>query len=72
MPAGVSGFISFHFAAATQNITFAARQILHIERKRDISLKSTGVFQRNLPFGRGRSDQNGPGSLNRSLPVAGD
>jgi len=35
-----SGQISFHFAASPQNFTFAARQTLHIPRKRDISLTS--------------------------------
>jgi len=39
MPAGVSGFISLHFAASPQNFTFAERQILHISRQRDTSLK---------------------------------
>ena len=38
MPAGVSGFISFHFAVKPQKFTFAEGQTFHIPRQRDISL----------------------------------
>lgn len=38
MPAGVSGFISFHFAVKPQNFTFAGGQTFHIPRQRDSSL----------------------------------
>ena len=43
MPAGVSGFISFHFAVKPQNFTFAERQTFHVPRQRDISLYTYGM-----------------------------